>query len=148
VRPRIDLPDLAFGLFLVALGAATLATTADLTVGRASDMGPGYVPRGLAILVLTFGAGLAVRALLAHRQPFPAVELRPLLLISAALALFALLLPVAGLAIAAFATIVCAGIAATDTRLVEIVLFAVTLTAFAVVLFVIALGMPVAIWPR
>jgi hypothetical protein len=148
VRARIDLPGLAFGLFLVAVGAAALATTAELTIGRASDMGPGYVPRGLALLVLLFGAGLAVRAMLATHQPFPAVQLRPLLLISAALGLFALLLPVAGLAIAALSTIVCAGIAASDTRPVEIVLFAVALTAFAVVLFVIALGMPVAIWPR
>jgi hypothetical protein len=148
VRARIDLPDLAFGLFLVAVGAIGLATTAELTIGRASDMGPGYVPRGLAMLVLLLGAGLAVRAMVAQRQPFPAVQLRPLLLISAALGLFAVLLPVAGLAIAALATIICAGIAATDTRPVEIVLFAVALTAFAVVLFVIALGMPVAIWPR
>jgi len=147
VRPRVDLPDLAFGLFLVALGAVALATTADLTIGRAGDMGPGYVPRGLALAVVLFGAGLAVRALLAQHQPFPAVQVRPLLLISAALGLFALLLPRAGLAVAGLSTIVCAGLAATDTRPIENVLFAVALTAFAIVLFIVALGMPIAIWP-
>jgi hypothetical protein len=148
VPSRIDLPGLAFGLFLVAVGVAALATTAELSVGRASAMGPGYVPRGLAILVLLFGVALAVRALLARHLPFPSMQLRPLLLISTALGLFAVLLPVAGLAIAALATILCAGIAAADTRPVEIALFAVGMTAFAVVLFVLALGMPVAIWPR
>jgi hypothetical protein len=146
VRQRVDLPELAYGLFLVAVGAVALATTADLTVGSAGNMGPGYVPRGLALVIVLFGAGLAVRALLAQ-QAFPAVQLRPLLLISGALGVFALLLPVAGLAVTGLATIVCAGCAATDTRPVENVLFAVALTAFAVVLFVIALGMPVAIWP-
>ena len=147
MRGRVDLPDLAFGLFLLAIGAATLAVTSDLTVGRAGSMGPGYVPRALALAIILFGAGLAVRAVIARHQPFPAVELRPLLLISVSLALFALLLPRAGLAIASFATIVCAGVAAPDTRPVENLLFAVALTAFAVVLFVVALGMPVAIWP-
>jgi hypothetical protein len=147
VRARVNLPDLAFGLFLVALGAAALATTADLTVGRAGNMGPGYVPRWLAPAIVVFGAGLTVRAMLARAQAFPAVELRPLLLISASLALFAILLPRAGLAVAGLATLVCAGLAADDSRPIENVLFAVAMTAFAVVLFVVTLGMPVAIWP-
>jgi hypothetical protein len=147
VRARVDLPDLAFGLLLVAVGAAALAATADLTVGRAGSMGPGYVPRWLALVIVLFGVGLSVRAVLARRQPFPAVELRPLLLISVSLGLFAVLLPLAGLAVASLATIVCAGLAASDTRPVENILFAVALTAFAIVLFVVALGMPVAIWP-
>lgn len=147
MRSRVDLPDLAFGLLLVAVGAAALAVTADLTVGRAGSMGPGYVPRWLALVIVLFGVGLSVRAVLTRHQPFPAVELRPLLLISVSLGLFAVLLPVAGLAIASLATILCAGLAASDTRHVENILFAVALTAFAIVLFVVALGMPVAIWP-
>jgi hypothetical protein len=136
MRSRIDLPDLAFGLFLIALGATALIATADLSIGRAGDMGPGYVPRWLALAIALFGVALAVRAVLARRVAFPAVELRPLLLISTA-----------GLAIASVATIVCAGFAASDTRPVENILFAVAMTAFAIVLFVVALGMPVAIWP-
>jgi hypothetical protein len=147
MRSRIDLPDLAFGLFLIALGATALIATADLSIGRAGDMGPGYVPRWLALAIALFGVALAVRAVLARRVALPAVELRPLLLISAALGLFALLLPTAGLAIASVATIVCAGFAASDTRPVENILFAVAMTAFAIALFVVALGMPVAIWP-
>ena len=147
MRQRVDLPELAYALFLITVGAVALAATADLTVGSAGNMGPGYVPRGLALSIVLFGAALAVRALLAQHQAFPAVQLRPLLLISGALGLFAVLLPIAGLAVTGLATIVCAGLAATDTRPVENVLFAVALTAFAVVLFVLALGMPVAIWP-
>lgn len=147
MRTRVDLPELAFGLLMVAIGVAALAATSDLTVGRAGSMGPGYVPRWLALAIALFGLGLSVRAVLARRQAFPAMGLRPLLLISASLGLFALLLPLAGLAIASFATIICAGLAAADTRHLENVLFAVALTVFAVVLFVVALGMPVAIWP-
>lgn len=147
MRTRVDLPELAFGLLLVAIGAAALSVTADLTVGRAGSMGPGYVPRWLALAVALFGVGLSMRALLARHQAFPTMGLRPLLFISASLGLFALLLPLAGLAVASLATVICAGLAAADTRPLENVLFAVALAAFAVVLFVVALGMPVAIWP-
>ena len=147
MRSRVSLPDLAFGLFLIAIGAAALIATADLSIGRAGDMGPGYVPRWLALAIMLFGAALSARAMLARRVAFPAIELRPLLLISAALGLFALLLPTAGLAVASVATIICAGFAASDTRPIENILFALAMTAFAVVLFVVALGMPVAIWP-
>ena len=70
---RVDLPDLAFGLFLVAVGTAALARPRDLTVGSAGNMGPGYVPRGLALVIVLFGAGLAARALLA---PAPGLSRR------------------------------------------------------------------------
>ena len=59
-------------------------------------MGPGYVPRGLAGIIMVYGAVLGVRAAFTGRQAFPAIAWRPLLLISAAVALFALLLPIVG----------------------------------------------------
>ena len=144
---RLNVPDLAFAVFLVALGALAFALAGELNVGTAAAMGPGYVPRGLAVIVMIYGAVLGVRALFSGPLKFPAVELRPLLLISAAVALFAILLPFAGLALTSFAIVVCAGFAAYDVRLRENVIAAVVLAAFSVVLFVAALGLPIPIWP-
>ncbi|MBV9348731.1 MAG: tripartite tricarboxylate transporter TctB family protein [Pseudolabrys sp.] len=144
---RINVPDLAFAAFLVALGAFAFALSAQLSVGNAAAMGPGYVPRGLAILVMIYGLGLGLRALFSGEAAFPTVELRPLLLIMGAVALFALLLPVAGLAITSFAIVVCAGFASYDVRLRENALAALVLAAGAVLLFVTALGLPIPIWP-
>ena len=147
MRARINVPDLAFAAFLVALGALAYALASQLNVGTAAAMGPGYVPRGLALLIMVYGAALGLRALLARRQAFPAIELRPLLLISASVALFAILLPIAGLALTSFAIVICAGCAAYDVRLRENAIAALTLAAFAVVLFVMVLGLPIPVWP-
>jgi hypothetical protein len=110
-------------------------------------MGPGYVPRGLAILIMVYGAVLGVRALFSGRQALPSIELRPLFLIFGAVAVFAVLLPIAGLALTSFALVLCAGTAAYDVRFRENAIAAVILAAFAVVLFVMALGLPIDVWP-
>jgi hypothetical protein len=147
MRARVNVPDLAFAAFLVALGALAFALAGELTVGTAAAMGPGYVPRGLALIIMVYGLLLGSRAMLAGRQAFPDIAWRPLLLISAAVALFAILLPIAGLALTSFAVVVCAGFAAYDVRLHENALLGAALAAFAVVLFVGVLGLPIANWP-
>ena len=52
---RINVPDLAFGVLLIAVGAIAWVLVADLPVGTATSMGPGYVPRGLALMIAAFG---------------------------------------------------------------------------------------------
>ena len=145
---RVNIPDLAFAAFLVALGAFAFALASDLTVGTAAAMGPGYVPRGLAGIIMVYGAALGLRAVFAGWQAFSVVAWRPLLLISAAVALFAVLLPVAGLALTSLAVVICSGLAAYDVRLRENALLAVALSIFAVLLFVTVLGLPIQVWPE
>ena len=143
---RLNVPDLAFAAFLVALGALALTLANQLTIGTASAMGPGYVPRGLAVLIMIYGLALAIRAMFSGHQRFPEIAFRPLLLISAAVALFAIVLPLVGLAVTAAAVVICAGFASYDVRLRENVVLAIVLAAFAVLLFVKALGLPMATW--
>jgi hypothetical protein len=147
MRARINIPDLAFAAFLVALGALAFALASPLSVGTAAAMGPGYVPRGLAILIIIYGLALGLRALVARAVTFPGVEMRPLLLILGSVALFAVMLPVAGLAITSFALVLCSGYAAYDVRQRENAFAALLLAAFAVVLFVLALSLPIPVWP-
>lgn len=144
---RVNVPDLAFAVFLIALGALAFSLASQLTMGSAAAMGPGYVPRGLAVIIMIYGAVLGVRALFSGALPFPSIELRPLLLLSAAVALFAVLLPVAGLAVTSFVVVLCAGYAAYDVRLRENVLAALVLAAFASILFVSVLGLPIKVLP-
>ena len=54
-------------MFLVALGALAFALASELTVGTAAAMGPGYVPRGLALIIMVYGVVLGVRAAFAGR---------------------------------------------------------------------------------
>jgi hypothetical protein len=147
VRARINVPDLAFAVFLVALGALAFGLAGTLSVGTAAAMGPGYVPRGLAIIIMIYGIALGIRAMLAGHAAFPSMEWRPLFLILGSVAVFAILLPLVGLALTSFALVICAGFAAYDVRVRENAIAAVTLAAFAVVLFVVALGLPIPVWP-
>ena len=145
---RLNVPDLAFGVFLVALGALAFALASELTVGTAASMGPGYVPRGLALVIMVYGLVLGVRAAFTGQVPFPDIAWRPLILIAASVALFGILLPVAGLAVTSIVVVLCAGFASYDVRLHENAILALALAIFAVVLFVTVLGLPIPVWPR
>jgi hypothetical protein len=146
MRSRLNVPDLSFAAFLVALGALAFALSGQLTIGTAAVMGPGYVPHWLSVLIMAYGLVLGIRAFFSGRQSFPEIAFRPILLVSASVALFAIMLPLVGLAITSFAAVVCAGFAAYDVRMRENTIVALVLSAFGVLLFVKALGLPIAIW--
>jgi hypothetical protein len=147
-KQRGDAPELVFGGFLIVLAAVALLATSALKPGTAADMGPGYVPRALAWIIMGFGAILVGRGLVASRRRLPGTTLRPLTMILAALALFAVLLPRVGLVLTTLATVACATPAASDWRWRETIPFAVVLAAASVFLFVKGLGLPVSVWPR
>ncbi len=87
---RTDWQDLLFGLFLIAVAGIALAATRTLSGGNAADMGPGYMPRAIAIMLLAFGLWFSIRGI---RRPFVGiapVRLQPLLAITASVAVFAL----------------------------------------------------------
>lgn len=147
-RSRIDLQDLLFGLFLVAVAAGTLVATRNLTVGHAADMGPGYMPRVVALALMGFGLFFTGRGLWRMRVGIAPVQLRPLLAILASVGVFALTAERLGLAIASVVTVILASLATREGRVVETVAFAILLSGAAVLLFVKLLGLPIPIWPR
>lgn len=147
-RLRIDLQDLLFGLFLVAVAAGTLVATRKLTIGHAADMGPGYMPRVVAFALMGFGLFFTGRGLWRMRVGIASVQLRPLLAILASVGVFALTAERLGLAIASVVTVILASLATREGRVVETVAFAVVLSGAAVLLFVKLLGLPISIWPR
>jgi hypothetical protein len=147
-KSRGDVPDVAFGGFLILLAIVAMTETRNLTIGTAADMGPGYVPRALSLLIMTFGLVIAGRGLFVKRRLLPAIKLRPILSVLVSLAAFALLLPRGGLALATLATMACSTFSTADYKWRESIIFAVIITAFTVVLFVYGLGLPLSIWPR
>ncbi|KRR06025.1 hypothetical protein CQ12_02520 [Bradyrhizobium jicamae] len=147
-RLRIDLQDLLFGLFLVAVATGTLVATRNLTVGHAADMGPGYMPRVVAFALMGFGLFFTGRGLWRMRVGIAPVQLRPLLAILASVGVFALTAERLGLAIASIVTVILASLATREGRVVETIAFAILLSGAAVLLFVKLLGLPIPIWPR
>lgn len=145
---RIDWQDLLFGLFLVAVAAGTLVATRNLSVGSAADMGPGYMPRVVALGLLGFGVFFSARGLRRAGIAIAPVQARPLLAVLGAVGLFALTAERLGLAIAAVITVILAGFATREGRLAETVPFALLLAGAAVLLFIKVLALPIPVWPR
>jgi hypothetical protein len=147
-KQRGDAPDVAFGAFLILLSVVALWETRELALGTAADMGPGYVPRALAWILMGFGLAFAGSGLRAGYRSLPRFDFRSFLMVLLSLAVFALLLPKGGLVLATFATLACSTFAVSGFRWRESLLFAMLITVFTVLLFVNGLGLPLAVWPQ
>jgi hypothetical protein len=147
VTSRIDLRDALFGVFLIAVAALVFYATRKLTFGTPADMGPGFMPRVLAGLATAFGVYFAIRGFTTAGEPIDPPQARPLACLLAGVAAFALLGLTTGIAVAAFATVVIAGLGSRETKPVEIALFAVAVAAASALLFVKALSLPMPIGP-
>src|SRR3954447_20497714 len=89
--------DLWAGLLFAGLGAVSLWVGADYSLGVASRIGPGYVPRLLGILMAGFGAVLVVRSVWTRESVDTTVAWRPLVLVLGSLVAFALVFEASGL---------------------------------------------------
>ncbi|MBM3490212.1 MAG: tripartite tricarboxylate transporter TctB family protein [Alphaproteobacteria bacterium] len=139
--------DVIVGALLIAVAAAGYWLAADLRIGTAMRMGPGYFPRLVCWVLAGFGLLLAARGLLAGGPPLETWAVRPLLLVSAAIAAFGLLLERLGLVVAVLALVALSRAGGREGRPVEAALLAIGLAVFCVSLFVWLLGMTPPVWP-
>ena len=144
--------DLWAGVVFVAIGVAALVIGADLTVGNATEMGEGYVPRAMAIALVALGALIAVIAWRrgsdrpdARLEP---VRLRPLFFVTAAILAFVAALAPLGLIAAIAATVTAANFAGEPLRLRSLALLICVLVLFVMVVFIWGLGLPLHAFPR
>jgi hypothetical protein len=144
---QVNLQDLLFGVFLIAVGIGTLVVIRKLTMGSAAEMGPGYVPRAVAVGLLAFGVVFAGRSLVTAGVTIEAPVWRSVLIVPLSVAVFALTLNRFGLAFASVGAMLVAAAASRETRWRETTLFATALSAGAVLLFIKVLALPVPMFP-
>ena len=138
--------DLGAGVVFIAIGVAGVVFGRDLTLGSAAQMGPGYFPMLLSGLIIVLGIVLAARSLATEGPPIPAIHVRPLGAILAAVLAFGLLIDRIGLLLTATVLTVGAAYARRDVDLTETLLLAVGLALFTVGVFVYALTQPLPAW--
>ncbi|WP_157944543.1 tripartite tricarboxylate transporter TctB family protein [Mangrovicella endophytica] len=140
--------DLVSGGVFVAAGAAFAVTASGYDIGSASEMGTGYFPLCIGILLAVLGVFVIAQAL---RSDIGAesvnLRLRAVLLILASLLAFYVLLPILGLPLSTFITFVIAAKADPETPLTQIVAAGAGLAIIAYLLFVVALGLPIQAFP-
>jgi hypothetical protein len=151
--------DLAAGLFLIALALFALWLGWRLNPGTMRAMGPGMVPRIVAVMMALIGFALVAGAFLRRGPPIDALSLRGPLFISLAIVAFGLTVrgfplpggvgrtPALGLLGAGPLAIMISGFASPETRWPELALFAAVMTTFCWLLFSKGLGLPIPLLP-
>ena len=133
------------GTSLIALAAFSAWAGRDLDAGTLRFMGPGMMPRAVAVLVAAIGLGLVVASLVRAGDAMERWSLRGPLFITLGALGFALTIRAPGLAIAGPLVCIISGAASPDARWKELAIFGVLMTALCAVLFRYVLHLPVPI---
>ncbi|BCJ89599.1 tripartite tricarboxylate transporter TctB [Terrihabitans soli] len=143
-----DKPLFLSGLMFAAIGALVLVLVRDYPMGKASNMGPGYFPAALALLLCCIGLLSVVLSIKsAKQQDIPEWPALPAIAIAAGVLAFGLLVTKFGLVIASTVLLLILSYNRITTRPIEFILLTIGLVAFASFLFVKALGIPLDLWP-
>jgi hypothetical protein len=135
------------GLLFIAFGAFGLWLASDLDIGEASEMGAGYFPRAICLLLIGIGAVLSGTDLRQHTERPEGWGWRPLLLVTASALAFALLLRPVGLVGTLAVTIILASAAGKLLPPMTLAVLVAVLIAVNVGIFVVALQIPIPLWP-
>jgi Tripartite tricarboxylate transporter TctB family len=139
--------DFLAGNLYLAFGLAGLWLGRTLEVGTASAMEAGYFPRLVCMLLVAIGAALAVLALLRGGEAPERGRLRPFIFVTLSCLAFALLLRPLGLVLTLLISTVLARCAGGNLRPLALLLLCLILIVANVGIFVIALKMPIPLWP-
>ena len=147
---RIKSPqNLAAGILFLIIGIGGVIYSRELSYGSARNMGPGFFPTWLSILIGSMGALTIVRSVLQIGPAIERLQWRPIVMISIAALIFGYVIEYIGLALALIVMTMVAVQARRDTNQREMLILAATMAVISVVVFVYILkqGMP-AWWGR
>ena len=140
--------DVVAGLMFVAFAVWGFWASADLDFGSSREMGPGYFPRLLSLIVLSLGVGILITGFVDGGQPgLPNWQMRPIGFVSLSGLAFAALLYRGGIVAAITATVIVGSLAGTRPRPIALILLSGVLALASIGLFVWAIGIPLPIWP-
>jgi putative tricarboxylic transport membrane protein len=129
-------------LIYLTIGLGAIYMGGDLPMGTALKMGPAYFPTVLGILLSLIGFISLVRSFVQKGDPIPAFAWKPLLLITGATVVFALLVRGAGLLIALPLFMIMTAFASVKFRWGPTLALAAVATVACALVFVKGLGVP------
>jgi hypothetical protein len=156
---RIAAPqDFAGGLFLIAIGLLAYWASSNLGMGTLRAMGPGMLPKSLAVIVAGVGVILLLTSLKVEGPELDAWSIRGLIFVLLGACAFALTirgsdlpgpvdLPAIGLIAAGPLVAIVSAFASPETRWGEVLIFAAVMTALCAAIFKYALGLPIPLAP-
>lgn len=142
--------DAFAGLLFVIIGACFAWAASGYDFGTSANPGPGYFPFGLGVLLTVLGAVVLFKATSIETRDgerVGGIGWRPLLVVTASIVLFGLMLPRLGLPISVALTAQLAALASAETRWRESLPLALGLAVFCALVFVGALKLNLPLWP-
>lgn len=130
------------GVLFMLVGLFFAIQSANLEIGTAFRMGPGYFPLVLSAILIALGAVIFVSALRNASEPIGAVAWRGMAFILVAPIVFGLLLRGLGFIPSIFITALVAGFASSRMRPLYAAVIAAALTLFTTLVFIRGLGLP------
>ncbi|MDZ4290801.1 MAG: tripartite tricarboxylate transporter TctB family protein [Hydrogenophaga sp.] len=134
--------DALAGLLFMALGAIGFVVALSYPFGSLQEMGPGFFPRVLGVMLVGFGIATLIKGLRSGERVDGAWSWLPLLLLAASLIAFGWLMEHFGLLPALVVLIVTSARAGREFRWKEAAVLTVVLCVMAVAIFVWGLGLP------
>jgi hypothetical protein len=137
--------DFLSGLMFIGFGLVALYFGQKLALGTTVRMGPGYVPRMLALIMMGLGLLICVIALVAGAEPVEKPKWKPITLVTIGVLCFAFLFERAGLLPALVVLILIASLAGSEFKLKEVIANMVVLAIVCTLVFKVGLGMNITI---
>jgi hypothetical protein len=134
--------DFWIGLIYIFFGSSAILIARDYSMGSATKMGPAYFPTILGCLLLAIGVISVIRSFLVPGPPVGPFALKGLVLVTASVVAFGLVVRGLGLAIALPLLIIVSAYGSTRFRWRPTLLMAAGLTLFCVLVFLKGLGIP------
>lgn len=140
---RVNHKDIGAALFFVAVGTVYgLVAWSSLRIGSTFDMGPGYFPIMLSLMLIALGFVIGARAFVSvAQQPFGSIPWRGIVFLSLAVATFAAFLDDLGLFPGVFATTFLAVLASPGPGLVRAVATSLAIAVLCTVVFSYGIGL-------
>ncbi len=132
--------DFFLGLIFLGVAIVVGVYSREYDLGTTRQMGPGYLPLVLALLLGCFGIFLMVSGFFGAHEPAEPLGVRQSIFVLGAAALFGLLIRPAGLIVAILVLVIVAGFAYSPRKIGPLLAFAVALAAGCVIVFPWLLG--------
>lgn len=135
--------DMGCGAIFVALGALCLYLGRDYRFGSLAAVGPGFMPKTAAVILIGIGLVLCLKALFGAAGPKIWIPLKATVLILGACLLFALTLRPLGLVVATLLTVVVARVAHRPFNAWRSLLLGLAIALVMTALFIWGLGLQI-----
>ena len=145
--PLLWRQDFFGGVVIIAVAAFAFWAGADLPVGTFGGMGPGMLPKGLAVLLGLLGVLLILDARLESGLRLARWSIRGPVFVLGAVVAFGMTVRPLGLVAAGPLAVIIAAFASDEVRWGETIVLGIVMTIFCIGLFKFALGLPIPLAP-